>query len=150
MAVYLAQVEGRQLMRAFARPGSRVPLHCSGVGKALLMGAGRDQVHRWVGGVALARLTEKTKTDMEALLADLAQSRDRGFVLDDEEHAVGLRCAAAPIYNEASIPMAAISLSGPAARINDDRLIALGQMVAATSRTVTLALGGRMPKTPFA
>ena len=38
-AVYLSQVECRQMMRAFARPGTRVPLHCSAVGKAMLSAA---------------------------------------------------------------------------------------------------------------
>lgn len=148
-AVYLAQVEGRQLMRAFSRPGSRVLLHCSGVGKALLMGAGRDRASRWVSEKPLTRLTEKTLTDLEALLSDLDTARPRGFVIDDEEHAVGLRCVAAPVYNEVSEPMAALSISGPAARIDDARLADLGRMVAETAAEVTATLGGIVPEGGF-
>ena len=144
-AVYLAQAESRQLMRAFARPGARVALHCSAVGKALLMGRPAPAAAKLVGDGPLARITDKTITTREALMANLAEARRRGWVADDEEHAVGLRCAAAPIYDETGAPLAALSVSGPAARISPDRLVSVGAMVVAAANTVTKALGGIIP-----
>ena len=60
MAVYLAQIECRQMMRAFARPGSRVPLHCSAVGKAILSGLSDKRLARILHQHGMPRLTVKT------------------------------------------------------------------------------------------
>ncbi|HET8729022.1 MAG TPA: IclR family transcriptional regulator C-terminal domain-containing protein [Alphaproteobacteria bacterium] len=144
-AVYLAQVESQHMMRAFARVGARVPLHGSGVGKALLAGLPPGEAETLARRLGLARLTERTLTDSVALLRDLAETRRRGYAVDDEEHAVGLRCVASTIHDEAGRPLAALSVSGPAARITDARLDALGRLVAETCRDITGELGGRLP-----
>ncbi len=144
-AVYLSQVECRQMMRAFARPGGRVPLHCSSVGKALLSAMPDADVARVLHRHGLARVTIKTLTTTPALREDLARARIRGYAIDDEEHAVGLRCIAAVVFNEAADPLAALSLSGPMARIPDERIPLLGDLVRRTADAVTAQLGGRLP-----
>ena len=141
-AVYLAQIECDQMMRAFARPGARVPLHCSGVGKALLAALPAAEIEAVVTATGLPRLTERTLVEAEALYADLDAARRRGYAIDDGEHAVGLRCVAAAIHDESGRPLAALSISGPAARIDDAKLDALGRMVAETGRALTEELGG--------
>jgi IclR family transcriptional regulator, acetate operon repressor len=73
--VYLAQVECRQMMRAFARPGARVPLHCSGVGKAILSAVGPRALAKFLHRRGMARLTAKTITSPAALRADLDRAR---------------------------------------------------------------------------
>lgn len=143
--VYLGQVESHRMMRALAPMGGRGPLHASGVGKALL--AGLDP---GIAGDVARRLTYQTYTDKTiqngvALLDDIARSRIRGYAIDDEEHAVGLRCAAAPIFNEYGEPIAAISISGPAARITDRRLPDLGALARQTADDITRDVGGAAP-----
>ena len=144
-AVYLAQVECRQMMRAFARPGGRVPLHCSSVGKALLSAMPDGDLTRVLHRHGLARVTIKTITTTPALRADLAAARARGYAVDDEEHAVGLRCIAAVIFNEAADPLGAVSLSGPMARIPDERIPLLGDLVRRKADAITAQLGGTLP-----
>lgn len=144
-AVYLAQVECLQMMRAFARPGGRVPLHCSSVGKALLSAIPDAQLSKILHRQGLPRLTVKTIQTTAALREDLARSRERGYAIDDEEHAVGLRCIAAVIFNESADPIAAISLSGPMARIPDERIPLLGDKVRAKADAITGQFGGTIP-----
>jgi len=139
--VYLAQVECRQMMRAFARPGTRVPLHCSGVGKAVLSVSSSRTLARFLQHRGMARLTAKTITSPAQLRADLEHARTVGYAVDDEEHAVGLRCIAAPIFDETGDVVAAVSLSGPMARINDERLSQLGALVLQTARTISTEMG---------
>jgi IclR family acetate operon transcriptional repressor len=93
----------------------------------------------------LPRYTERTLDNPAALYAELEQTRRRGYALDDEEHAVGLRCVAAAIFDENAQALAAISLSGPKARVVDDRLGELGQAIRRTAEEITAALGGRKP-----
>ena len=76
------------------------------------------------------------------LKEDLAQTRKRGYSFDDEEHALGLRCLAACIFDEHREPFAAISISGPISRITDDRVTEFGAMVIKAAKEVTLAYGG--------
>lgn len=145
-AIYLAQVECRQMMRAFARPGARVPLHCSSVGKALLSAMADADVARVLHRQGLPRVTVKTLGTAAALRADLARAREQGYAVDDEEHAVGLRCIAAVVFNETAEAVAAVSLSGPMARIPDARIPVLGELVRRRADAVTAALGGVLPR----
>ncbi len=144
-AVYLSQVECRQMMRVFARPGGRVPLHCSSVGKALLMAMPDNELARVLHQRGLPRLTSKTISTPAALRRDLQQAREQGYAIDDEEHAVGLRCIAAPIFNENAEALAAISLSGPMARISDARIPLLGDLVRRKADAISAQLGGVLP-----
>ena len=68
-----------------------------------------------------------------------------GYAIDDEEHAVGLRCVAAAFYDEHAEPLAAISLSGPRARISRERLAVMGNLVVEATAEITESLGGRLP-----
>ena len=144
-AIYLSQVECRQMMRAFARAGGRVPLHCSSVGKALLSAMPDRDVARVLHRRGLPKVTVKTITTAAALRADLARARTLGYAVDDEEHAVGLRCIAAVIFNESADPIAALSLSGPMARIPDERIAVLGDLVRRKAHAITTQLGGVLP-----
>jgi IclR family transcriptional regulator, acetate operon repressor len=143
--IYLAQIECRQMMRALASPGARMPMHSSAVGKVLLAYMNplvRDTV---MERLRLERFTANTITGRERLAASLTKIRDQGYALDDEEHAVGLRCVAAPIFNEGREVVAGISLSGPAARVTDRRFRELAGLVQRTARVITRDFGGLPP-----
>ena len=143
--VFISQVESREVMRMIVRLGSRSPIHASGVGKALLASMSEQQVARILQLRGLARYTDHTIDSPAALREELEQVRQQGYALDDEEHAVGLRCVAAPIFDENGQALAAISLSGPKARIVDSRLSELGNAIRQTAVEITQVLGGRMP-----
>lgn len=139
-AVYLAQVECREVMRAFARPGSRVLMHCSAVGKAMLSTVSPKYLAAVLQRHGMPRLTVKTITAPATLRAELDRVRNARFATDDEENAIGLRCIAAPIFDETNDAIAAVSTSGPMARITDERMVELGAAVCATA----LAISGEM------
>ncbi len=145
-AIYLAQVECRQMMRALARPGARVPLYCSSVGKALLSATPDGDLAKALQRQAMRRLTEKTIVNRTALRDELALTRERGFAIDDEEHAFGLRCVAGLVFDELGEPMAAISISGPTARISSERIVHLGEVVRRKADEITAQLGGALPE----
>jgi IclR family transcriptional regulator, acetate operon repressor len=141
-AICMAQVESRRMMRAIARPGGRVKMHCSGAGKAIMAFLPERELGRTLECHGLPRFTEKTLTTPKALRAALEQVRARGFAVDDEEHEVGLRCVGAPILDEHGLPLAGLSVSGPTARIADHRLALIGALVAQTAKAVTAEVGG--------
>jgi IclR family transcriptional regulator, acetate operon repressor len=140
-AVYLAQVECRQIMRVFARPGTRVPLHCSAVGKAILSATSDKTLSKILHKRGMPRLTVKTITTPSSLRAELERVRTVGYAVDDEEHAVGLRCIAAPVFDETGDVIAAVSTSGPMARILEDRIAQLGALVLEAARVISVEMG---------
>ena len=78
-----------------------------------------------------------------APMGDPLEIRTRGFSIDDEEHTLGMRCVAAPIFDEYGEAVAGISVSGPAVRLPDAKVDALGPVVRAAAEGVTKAMGGR-------
>jgi len=144
-AVLVSQVECREMMRMLAKLGGRAPLHASAVGKALLAALPDEEVSAILHRKGLERVTPNTIDTPARLRADLGETRGRGYSIDDEEHAIGLRCVAATIHDEYAEPLAAISLSGPRARVTSDRVASLGAMVVQAANEITQALGGRLP-----
>ena len=141
-AVCMAQVECRQMMRAIARPGGRVKMHCSGAGKAMLGWLPDAELTRIVRQHGLKRFTERTLDTPSRLRRDLELARERGFAVDDEEHAIGLRCVASAVFDEHGQPVAALSLSGPGARVDEKRLAELGALTARVAAEFSAELGG--------
>lgn len=143
--VYLSQVETQKMMRAIAGPGGRASMHCSGIGKMLLSSQSETQLNETLSQMSLSRETSHTFTNVDDLTREIEQIRKQGFSVDDEEVAVGLRCIAAAIYDENSVPLAGISISGPTARIPRERIKALGHSVRKIASDITKELGGIEP-----
>lgn len=145
-AVFLAQSESPQMMRMITRIGSRAPLHASGVGKALMAWLPDDEFERVLAERGLARVTTNTLQTASTLRANMAEVRQQGYACDREEHAIGLHCVAACLHDEHGTPLAAISVSGPVARIPEARLLELGELVRDTAAEITARIGGQIPQ----
>lgn len=143
--LFLSQVETHEAIRAFFPPGTKAPMHVSGIGKALLAWYSEMRVARILAAKGLERSTPATHVTAEALRADLAQIRMRGFAIDDQERAPGMRCIAAPIFNSHGEPVAGLSVSGPAFRIALEEAPRIGALVRAAADRVTQATGGAQP-----
>jgi IclR family acetate operon transcriptional repressor len=144
-AVFIDQVQCREMMRTIVKLGSRVPLHASGVGKAIFAALPDEQIDAILKVKGLPRITGNTITSPETMWASIRVIRQRGWSFDDEEHALSTRCVAAPIYNEHAEVLGAISLAGPSSRLPDERIKQLGPLVAHTAEELTHRLGGRWP-----
>jgi IclR family transcriptional regulator, acetate operon repressor len=118
--VYVAQVPSPHAMRMFTEVGRRVMPHCTGVGKALLSRLDDAEALGVVRRTGLPARTEHTITSEEALLPELELVRRRGYAVDDAEQEVGVRCVAVPV--EVAQLRVAISVSGPTARVTDERV----------------------------
>ncbi len=141
-AIFLGQVESPAPIRAFFRPGRRGPAYASGIGKALLAEAGEARVRALYGAAPLPAFTEATLADADALVAELAETRRRGWAIDNEEHTLGMRCIAAPIFDEKSRAIAAVSISGPTIRVTDEAIETIAEHTVAAAKEITKAIGG--------
>ena len=143
--LFVSQAETHETIRAFFPPGTRSPLHASGIGKALLAFGRPESLQMLFHGGELQRFTDKTLTTPEALTEDMARIRTRGFSFDDEERTSGMRCIAAPVFDLTGEAVAGISVSGPTHRIGPEHVKTLGAVVASAASDLSLAMGAERP-----
>jgi len=117
--VYLHKARGENAIQTSSYVGSRMQLHCTALGKAILSQFPQEQVQKIIDETGLPRHTENTITNPEELFAELENVREQNVAFDQEEVVKGLRCIAAPVT--ASDRAAAISVSGPTSRFKGDR-----------------------------
>lgn len=139
--VYIAQERPFNRLSVETELGSPVPIHCTSTGKALYAGSTRTDLESLLD-LPLERHTYRTHQTVESLLADLEETRRRGYSVDDEELNVGIRCLAAPVFDIHGATVASLGLSGPAQRITLERFAELGAEVRAAADKVTYGLGG--------
>ena len=143
--VFVGQIECSEVMRMVVQIGSEGHLHAAGVGKALMSALPEDEVRNIAKRTGLTKLSEKTITNIASLLKELEKIRQTGYSFDDEEQANGLRCIASNIYNEYGEAIAAVSISGPAVRLSDDRIKKLAETVKNKADAITHVIGGNLP-----
>lgn len=140
--VYLYKVEpARPMVRMGSYVGCRNPMYCTGVGKAVLAFLPDEEVDRIWKSSEICTYTEKTITDLDSMRTCLAEIRQRGYAIDDEEHESGVRCIAVPIFNWAKHAVAAASVAAPAARMDESVMNGIFPRLSGISMEVSRLLG---------
>ncbi|EPX75434.1 IclR family transcriptional regulator [Salipiger mucosus] len=118
---YLDRVECDWPLRVQLRPGSRVPAHCTAIGKLLLAFSESRTRQKILANTKLSQLTDNTITD--PVLLDLAfeEIRTRGFSINNEEDSVGLIALAVPIRDPSGTVVAGLGMHAPTARVSIER-----------------------------
>ena len=106
-----ARSTAQRTMRVGLAVGSRLPLHCSAAGRALVLARSPAELRALLGAGPLPRFTPRTITSLRGLLRELAASRERGYTVCDEEIELGVRSIAVPIYNRQGDTVAAMTIS---------------------------------------
>jgi IclR family transcriptional regulator, acetate operon repressor len=117
--VYLDRVEADHWpLRLHYTVGSRVPLHCSAIGKLFLALAASPRRRRLLQSMELRRFTDSTITDSARLETELRQIRKEQVSFDREEYLVGVVCMAVPVIGKNGELLAALAIQAPQARMN--------------------------------
>ncbi len=142
--VDLLRVEFPTPLRVTRSPMMRRPAHCTALGKVLLA-HGTEEHLQAVIRRGLPRLTGRTITQPKRLVHELERVRERGYAVDDEEFYPGIRCVAAPVFDEDSTVPAAMSVSGLITHVTQDRLPQFAEAVTHAARELSEQLGFRPP-----
>ncbi len=140
-AVYIAQVVSHNIIKGVPPTGSALDLHCTAVGKTLFSFLPEETFERLVRERGLPRRTANTIVNAARLRKELAQVRQQGFAVDDEEAEPGGRCVAAPVYDAQGRVVAAISITGPTSRLTLERLGEYSEVVRGVAARASSALG---------
>lgn len=143
LVTYVEKVQGtRAIQIAVTWVGSRLPAHCSAVGKVLLAGRQWSEAEKILERQGMKPLTPHTLRTPARLRAELQEVAAAGYAYDFEEAVLDLCCVAAPIYDYTQQVVAAMSLSVPAYRFHRSRDLYRDAIVVA-ARTISRSMGYR-------
>ena len=141
-AVYVDKVEGRRAYHMRSRIGLALPLHCSGIGKAVLANLPPEEVRAIMARTGMPAVTPHTITDPDELLVHLEGVRRQGCAIDAEENEANIRCVAAAVIDHRGVTIGGLSISGLAFELDEDRTEQLMPVVRGAAGAVTKSLGG--------
>ena len=139
---YLDHVRSNySMLQLFTRPGARVPLYCTGVGKMFLSHWPRAEVEVYLDRILLIPHTSETIIDRRKLMDELVQIRAAGYSVDNEEMEKGVRCVAALVWDHRGRPAGAVSITGAAMRITPARIKYFAESVKSCALAISRELG---------
>src|SRR6185295_4865360 len=142
-AVYIEKVESPGFIKMDIWVGRRVAPQLTAIGKALICHLEPQVVQEITARHRVTPASSKTIQKLPRLLEELALTRRRGYAVDDEEHAVGVRCVAAPVFAASGDVVAALGISGTVSQLNDDHLASVGNIIRAAALKLSGQLGSR-------
>ena len=141
--LYLEKCESSEILRADLAVGTRIPLYCTGLGKALLAFRPEGEREEILSALELAAHTGTTIADKPALREELARVKERGVSFDREELHRGLNCVAVPLLRNGEPPRLALSIAGPAARFGPEQMEKVGKNLKQTALEIAALMDGR-------
>jgi IclR family acetate operon transcriptional repressor len=123
--LFVQRVESPEILRADIRPGTRMPLHASASGKALLAAMTDAEVERLLPASPLPASARQTLRHRDDLLAEIRLIRERGYAKQDEEFVDGIAAVATPVLDASGRALAALSIAGPSSRFDEATWAAL-------------------------
>ncbi len=123
--VYLARAAQRRVMSIGLMPGSRLPAHCTSMGRVLLAALPEEEARALVDASDLTPRTVNSVTEPERIMERLAAARADGYAVIDQEVEVGLRSIAVPLYNAHGHVVAALNTGVAAVQTEAGDLAAL-------------------------
>jgi IclR family transcriptional regulator, KDG regulon repressor len=137
--IHIDVLQSPSALRIAANPGDTNPVHSTALGKAILAFLPEQDVDSILRQRSLLKMTPKTITQKPLLLEDLAVIRERGVAFDLEENLTGVVCVAAPIFDQLGRPVASVSVSGPASRM-ESKLLQLQNQVRDAGKAISRTL----------
>lgn len=119
--IFLYKTEGKEAVQLDTYAGMQVHLHTTALGKAILAHMPEERVDEIVARHGLPTVTENTISSRPELDEELREIRERGYAIDDEERVEGMRCIAAPVVGPDDELAGAVSISGPAIRMQGEQ-----------------------------
>lgn len=139
--VYVASFTSRKPIVAHMAIGSRMPMYCTSAGRAYLAGLPDDEARGLLAAAPLKPITAHTVTDPDAILAQVRESRARGYSTNFEEYWIGHLNVGAPVYNKDGRAVAAVHVVAPSSRWTQEEVVGkLGPMVRECAGAITNAV----------
>jgi DNA-binding IclR family transcriptional regulator len=140
-SITIVRVESQHFLRLSYPLGLRLPLNVSSSGKVLLAYMSQEEREQFYQGNYFQRFTEKTKTKAADLEKDIALVRRRGYAVTDEEHLLGARGVAAPVFGHNGQVDATLGVGLPTVLLPSKKIGGMGLTVRRAAIEISEALG---------
>ena len=134
MVTYVAKVCTPTSLSPHTRPGAQLEAYCSGLGKVLLAALPPEELDAIILDGDLVALTPQTITSRMQLRIELDRVRKRGYALDNCEIRPDMRCLAVPVQDSEGRIIAAMSATGHADCMTEDRQLDVRDALVAAAR----------------
>lgn len=138
--LHIDKVESLERVGISSKIGSRAALHTTGLGKALLAASSDEVLEDYLAHATSPAATVRV-TDPDAVRAEIALTRSRGYAVDNEEDSIGVRCLGVAILGAGGAPLFAISLTGPSPRFTMELVETYAPEVMAVARALSRRFG---------
>ncbi|MDR2088834.1 MAG: IclR family transcriptional regulator [Clostridiales Family XIII bacterium] len=139
--VYIDKVESEQSIHTSAVLGSHRNMWSTGLGKAILAYYSEEKVRSLISGMEMLPYTEYSITDIDLLLENLRETRERGFAIDNRESDINIFCIAHAILDATGTPIAAISCAAMYAMLDDSTIKHYGRIVTQYAMEISKQVG---------
>jgi len=138
--VYLDRVETEWPLGLRFEPGSRVPLHCTAIGKLFLSMQSEETLDSLLNTIRLTKYTDSTIVEEKALRAALEKIRKTGIGVDNQEFMYGVVCIAVPVFDANGEMRAGLAISAPEARMSLERAMEHAPLLRAAAAKMQAAM----------
>lgn len=139
--LYTEKVESQEPININTKIGKKEDIYCTAVGKAILAFLKQDRQEKIFEKIIFHSHTPNTITDLEDLKEEIITIKNRGYAVDNEEFARGVKCVAAPIFDYKGDPISAVSITGPAERMDSKGIERLASLVKENAMDISNVLG---------
>jgi len=146
--VVVARTSGPGAFQLTDRVGVVRPAHCTALGKVILAALRPDQLQRFVERVEVKSSTEKSITEIPALLREIEEVRRSGIAFDDGEFNLEVRCVAVPVRDFTGNVVGALGISGPVWRLTIQALQSRSKIVQAAADRLSREFGAKREPSP--
>lgn len=121
--------------------GNAVSMHSTGNGKLMLTQYTMEEIDALIEKKGLYQYTENTICTKQDLLKELANIKEHGYAIDNEESEIGVRCVAYPVYNDSGKIIAGVSVTGPTVRMTMDLIESKLEYLKSISKQLSGVIG---------
>jgi DNA-binding IclR family transcriptional regulator len=139
--LHLDKIDGSDILRIDSPLWSKAPAYCTALGKAILAHLPKSELNEYLSRTRLVPRGPNTILSKKKLREELQKNRDRGYAMDDEELAHGLRCIGAPVFDHTGRVKYAMSISCPTMRLPMEGVESMQLKIKETCRRLSEQLG---------
>lgn len=139
--LYIMKAESQEVLTINIKRGTRLPAHCTALGKALLAFLPDSDFQQLYGnGESIITLTSQSISLLDELKKELNKVKKQGYALDREEYKRGINCVGVPIFDGNGHAIAAISITAPSSRFTMDEMEKAKDKLITVAKTISAQL----------
>ena len=139
--LYIDCIESKKRLRTYSVLGVRAPLYCTAVGKIILAFMDDSKIRRIIKEKGLKQYTAQTISSEKRLFEEIEKIRILGYAIDRMEHEDHIQCIGAPIRNARGEVFASMSISGPAERLTEKKLVEMSKFLIDVTDSISRKFG---------